>query len=122
MVGVCALSKGCRDAMRVCRNKFEIGAAVAGLVLIFCGVAAASLARQQPPSPAASQPAQSGQTPSEPTQKGENEAAQSSQRIAVEVKVVNVLASVRDKKGKTIGDLSKDDFVLTEDGKPQAIT
>jgi VWFA-related protein len=47
--------------------------------------------------------------------------AQADQKIAVEVKVVNILASVRDKKGKTIGDLSKDDFVLTEDGAPRAI-
>jgi len=41
--------------------------------------------------------------------------------IAVKVKVVNVLATVRDKHGKIIDDLSKDDFVLEEDGRPQAI-
>ena len=41
--------------------------------------------------------------------------------FSTEVKVVNVLASVRDKKGKTIADLSKDDFVLTEDGAPRTI-
>src|SRR5580692_10811525 len=75
-----------------------------GFAVIWFGVAA--MARQQ-----ASQ--------------GESEAApgapQSDQKIAVEVKVVSILASVRDKKGKTIGDLTKDDFNLTEDGKPQAI-
>jgi VWFA-related protein len=122
MVGVCDLLKGFRDAMKVCRNKFEIGVVTAGLVLILCGAAVAALARQQQPPPSASQSTQSGQTPSEPTMKGENEAAQAEQKIKVEVKVVNVLASVRDKKEKAIGDLSKDDFVLTEDGKPQAIT
>jgi VWFA-related protein len=40
----------------------------------------------------------------------------------VEVKVVNVLATVRDKHGKTISSLTKDDFALSEDGKPQTIT
>ncbi|MBI2688252.1 MAG: VWA domain-containing protein [Acidobacteria bacterium] len=37
------------------------------------------------------------------------------------VRVVNVLASVRDKKGAIIADLTKDDFVLAEQGKPQTI-
>lgn len=43
-------------------------------------------------------------------------------QIAVDVKVVNVLATVRDKHGKIVSNLGKDDFVLTEDGKPQPIT
>ncbi len=43
-------------------------------------------------------------------------------KIAVEVKVVNVLATVRDKHGKIVADLGKDDFTLEEDGHPQAIT
>jgi VWFA-related protein len=42
-------------------------------------------------------------------------------KIAVEVKAVSVLATVRDKKGKIISNLTKDDFELQEDGKPQAI-
>ena len=42
-------------------------------------------------------------------------------KIAVEVKTVSVLATVRDKHGKTISNLTKDDFVLEEDGRPQAI-
>jgi VWFA-related protein len=37
------------------------------------------------------------------------------------VRVVNVLASVRDKKGAIVADLGKDDFVLLEQGKPQMI-
>lgn len=37
------------------------------------------------------------------------------------VKVVNVPATVRNKKGEIVRDLSKDDFVLAEDGRPQAI-
>lgn len=42
-------------------------------------------------------------------------------KIAVEVKTVSVLATVRDKHGKIISDLSKDDFQLDEDGRPQTI-
>ncbi len=37
------------------------------------------------------------------------------------VKVVNVLATVHDKQGQIVRNLSKDDFVLEEDGRPQAI-
>jgi len=43
-------------------------------------------------------------------------------QINVDVKVVNVLATVRDKHGKIVSNLGKDDFVLAEDGKPQTIT
>jgi VWFA-related protein len=41
--------------------------------------------------------------------------------IKVDVNVVNVLASVHDKKGVLINSLQKDDFQLTEDGQPQTI-
>jgi len=37
------------------------------------------------------------------------------------VKVVNLLATVRDKKGNLIRDLTKDDFQLEEDGRAQTI-
>ncbi len=37
------------------------------------------------------------------------------------VRVVNVPASVRDRKGGIIANLTKDDFVLTEQGRPQTI-
>ena len=41
--------------------------------------------------------------------------------VSVQVNVVNVLATVRDKHGKIVNDLTKDDFVMTEDGRPQTI-
>jgi VWFA-related protein len=41
--------------------------------------------------------------------------------LSVQVKVVNVLATVRDKQGKIVNNLTKDDFTLTEDGRPQTI-
>ena len=42
--------------------------------------------------------------------------------IAVNVAAVNLLATVRDKHGKLINNLTKDDFLLDQDGKPQTIT
>jgi VWFA-related protein len=42
--------------------------------------------------------------------------------IKVEVKVVNVFATVHDKKGQAVSSLGKDDFVVEEDGRPQTIT
>jgi len=41
--------------------------------------------------------------------------------IAVEVKVVTLPVTVRDKHGTIVRDLTKDDFTLQEDGRPQAI-
>ena len=48
-------------------------------------------------------------------------AAQQPSTYSVEVKVVNVLATVRDKHGKLINNLSQSDFSLDEDGRPQDI-
>jgi VWFA-related protein len=42
-------------------------------------------------------------------------------KVSAEVKVVNLLATVRDKHGEIINHLSKDDFSLEEDGRPQSI-
>ena len=41
--------------------------------------------------------------------------------FSTDVKVVNVLATVRNKTGRLMGNLSQDDFVLAEDGRPQTI-
>ncbi len=41
--------------------------------------------------------------------------------IAVDVKVVTLPVTVRDKHGKIVRDLTKDDFMLQEDGRPQTI-
>jgi VWFA-related protein len=37
------------------------------------------------------------------------------------VKIVNTLATVRNKSGKLINDLTKDDFTILEDGRPQVL-
>ncbi|MGC2802485.1 MAG: VWA domain-containing protein [Candidatus Acidiferrum sp.] len=83
-------------------------------MLFFLALAAQEFrAQQPPPSPSAQQPAQA-----QPELKRPQEAQP---KIAVEVKTVSVLATVRDKHGKIIPDLTKDDFELDEDGRPQAI-
>ena len=41
--------------------------------------------------------------------------------FTTEVKVVNVLATVRNKTGTLVGNLEKEDFSLSEDGRPQTI-
>lgn len=47
--------------------------------------------------------------------------AQDLPSIKVDVDVVSVLTSVRDKKGALVANLQKDDFTVLEDGKPQTI-
>lgn len=47
--------------------------------------------------------------------------AQDETVFTANVKVVNVLATVRQKNGTLVSDLAKDDFVLAEDGRPQTI-
>jgi VWFA-related protein len=46
---------------------------------------------------------------------------QSETTFSTDVNVVNVFITVHDKQGKIIADLTKDDFSLSEDGRPQTI-
>ena len=48
-------------------------------------------------------------------------ARQQQPTFSSEVKVVNVFALVRDKKGQIVRDLKKDDFTVLENGRPQTI-
>ncbi len=41
--------------------------------------------------------------------------------LSVDVNVVNVLATVRNKQGQIVRDLNQEDFKLEEDGRPQTI-
>ena len=68
---------------------------------------------------AAAQSAAGGQQPSGQSAPPGN--GQPATTVSVQVNVVNVLATVRDKHGKIVKDLSKDDFIMTEDGRPQTI-
>jgi hypothetical protein len=51
----------------------------------------------------------------------EQEPTQATPTFSSNVKVVNVLASVRDKHGQLINTLTKDDFKLDDNGKPQVV-
>src|SRR3984957_13499518 len=62
-----------------------------------------------------------GSLPAQQTQPQQNQQSQSPGKIAVEVKTVSVLATVRDKHGKIVSNLAKEDFVLEEDGRLQTI-
>jgi VWFA-related protein len=53
---------------------------------------------------------------------GQPLASQQAPPISVEVKMVSMLATVRDKHGSLIRNLTKDDFVLEQDGHPQTIS
>src|ERR1700761_5609228 len=48
--------------------------------------------------------------------------AQDAPTFSTNVKVISVLANVRDKHGAIIRNLTKGDFTLLEDGRPQAIS
>jgi VWFA-related protein len=63
----------------------------------------------------AQQPSAQGQPPSQ-------QPSPAPPKISVSVKVVNVLASVRNKHGEIVRNLTKDDFELEEDGRPQTIS
>lgn len=80
--------------------------------LLFCCVSGISFAQQTSPAPSlnkASVPANSpADEPTTPT-------------VSVKVKVVNVLATVRDKHGKILPDLTANDFTLQEDSHPVRI-
>ena len=78
------------------------------------------------PSQAQSQnPDRANQTAAPPGEKTTGEKTADDQQpittLSVNVKVVTVLATVHDKHGAVINDLTKDDFTLTEDGRAQDI-
>lgn len=53
--------------------------------------------------------------------RGQGAQAQDQPTFSTDVKVVNVLATVRTKKNEIVRNLTKDDFVLLENGRPQTI-
>jgi VWFA-related protein len=91
-----------------------------GALLLLTLTARDFRAQQPPPPPAQQQTQQPSQSQgqSQPELKRPQEGQPT---IAVEVKTVSVLATVRDKHGKIISNLTKDDFQLDEDGRPQTI-
>ena len=70
----------------------------------------------QPAKPAADGSTKSTKKISESTPATEDQPVTT---MSVQVKVVNVFSTARDKHGKIVNALEKDDFTLTEDGRPQ---
>jgi VWFA-related protein len=86
-------------------------------VLLLCGGLSGEL-RARP----SQTPQQPQKTPAEPAQQTPGQTVPMAPgKITVEVKTVSVLATVRDKHGKIVANLAKEDFSLTEDGRPQTI-
>jgi VWFA-related protein len=103
------------------RSRFGKKWALALLTCTWVLIVSAAFAKQQPSTPQPSSPPQaSGQQPSsqQPTLKQPSTQAP---KIVFDVKTVDILATVRDKHGKIVSDLTVDAFQLDEDGKPQKI-
>jgi VWFA-related protein len=64
---------------------------------------------------------QSPSQPPPPSQAPASSQDQEKLKVTLQVKTVSVLASVRDKKGKIVGNLTQGDFAIDEDGRPQTI-
>ena len=92
--------------------KADAGLTRRGL-LAALGMAPLMRSQQQGPIAGVGQTAGAKQPPAE--------SGQPAATFSTNVKVVNLFANVRGKKGEIIRDLTKNDFLLDEDGRPQVI-
>ncbi len=88
---------------------------LAVLALALLVVAPSTVAGQS-----ASQPSTPSQQPSSPDQKSDD-SQQPTETLKVNVNVVQLFFNVKDKHGALIPNLTKNDFEIAEDGKPQTI-
>ncbi len=99
---------------------FALLVAAGGNVLGQQTPAQAPVGQQPQAQPPAAQPSQGQQGT------GQQQPAQAAQgatpKIAIQVKAVSVLTTVRDKHGKIVSSLTKEDFAVAEDGRPQTIS
>ncbi len=102
---------------RPCHGRLALAVFLAALALPFVAVRAQQNAPQQQQASA-----KRGVTPSQPSTKAPAEPPMAPSKIAQRTDIVTVFATVRDKKGRILSDLSKDQFAISEDGKPQTIT
>ncbi|HXW56358.1 MAG TPA: VWA domain-containing protein [Candidatus Cybelea sp.] len=95
------------------------------LVLVFAAGASihAKLEAQQTAKPSPSPSSQQTNPPSSQpgVQTSQPQTPISPTKIAVQTNLVTVATTVRDKKSQIISNLTKDDFQIDEDGRPQAI-
>ena len=84
---------------------------------VLAALAASQVAFSQQP---ASQPPASSQQPASSDQKSDD-SQQPTETLKVNVNVVQLFFNVKDKHGALIPNMTKDDFEIAEDGKPQTI-
>ena len=116
-------NKHCKRPSHSARGLIGIAAGAASLLF---AAALFTYAQTQNPAPAPSA-APSAQSPSQaPPNPSAGAAAsqlpQSGQKITSQVKAVTLYATVRDKKGKIVSTLNKDDFTLADENAPQTIS
>jgi VWFA-related protein len=107
------------SGMRVrLRNVLCFGAAIlTGLVVVATQTQQQAVARAQQANPQVSKEGAHAQE-AQPQTKSEQGGTP---KISVDVKTVSVPVTVRDKHGKIISNLAKEDFAVDEDGRPQTI-
>jgi VWFA-related protein len=87
------------------------------LLTALASLATGSLARAQQSAPSQSTPGQSNAG----DQKPDDSQQQPTETLKVNVNVVSLFFNVKDKHGALIPNLTKEDFEIAEDGKPQTI-
>jgi VWFA-related protein len=96
------------------------------IILAACGTcvlrAQQAQPSQQPNQAAASQASSQTQQNSQIGQPSSAAIPQSTGNVSVETKLVTLYATVRDKHGKIVPTLNKEDFTLNEDGHPRTIS
>jgi hypothetical protein len=80
------------------------------------------LRAQQPGPQASSAQTSPAQQPTEKSQSSSATVPESSGKVSVETKMVTLYATVRDKHGKIVPTLNKENFALAEDEHPQTIS
>jgi VWFA-related protein len=97
-------------------NRFYFRSRVLPMAVL-AALAASQVAFSQQP---ASQPPASSQQPASSDQKSDD-SQQPTETLKVNVNVVQLFFNVKDKHGALIPNMTKDDFEIAEDGKPQTI-
>lgn len=101
------------SGLSAARTRLALAIAAAVCVALSLGVTPPSMTSAAPRAPA--------QKPEAQAPSAQKPDTQAPPTIRVEVDVVNVFATVKDRKGKLINTLDKDDFEVYEDGQRQQI-
>lgn len=122
--------RGAEAAGRPARTQAERRAVLAGLLAIAAAMIPAALgyAQGQTAQQAATSEQTAGAKPADPSQQttpveaAKGAPAAQNPPIKVNANLVTVFATVKDKHGKIVANLTKDQFAISEDGRPQTIS